>query len=310
MMVTNYMFALPKGTQLSERISGALLHLQEEGILQMLFHKWWNTEECVGFTDSGYHYDRMETNNTWPTEVAFVPVRRQTTEMPRVLPSQNKNPTLTPDEDYDAHLSNIPPIVESITENPTIHSSKYSDSLLMSSLSSTTRSPEVSSHSTVNNRTSSFHNTTNRRRHNNGRHGNKSGSGNRGHGRLNSDRTTTPGIYWGINENPKRVPDYVEGVDSSILNIASPFPYNVDNTTQWPSYDKFTFRPITYTVPTTLTTQAPAAGRNRNRINKNEDKLQENTYNIVENGCRSHLAHYGVLFSIVFLCSFTCKLIT
>ena len=299
MMVTNYMFALPKGTHLTEKISEALLKLQEEGILQRLFHKWWNSEECVGFTDSAYQV-HMESNDSRATDAAFVSVRRHTTELPSVSPSENRNPTLSTGGDFDAHLSNIPPIPESVTDTPTIHSNKNSDSMLVSSSSSTSMSPSLTSQTSVHS-TTSYQTTTNRRRHN-GRHGIR--DGNKRRGRLNSDIATTPRYSWGNVDTPDRAPDYIEGVDSSIVHMASPFPNYVVNITAKP-HERFTFRPITYTVPTTLSTITPSDGRNRNRINKNEDNLQENTYKIVDNGCLSQAVCSNVVVVIalsVFFC--------
>ena len=303
MMVTNYMFALPKGTHLTDKISEALLKLQEEGILQRLFHKWWNSEECVGFTDSGYQV-HAESNETRSTDAAFMGVRRHTTELPPVLPPENRNPTVSPDRDFDAHLSNIPPIVESVTDEPTIHSNnnKNSDSIVVYSSSSTssaatvaTTTSQTSVHSTT-----PVQDTTNRRRHNNGRHGNK--NENRRRGRLNSDITTTPRFYWGNVDNPERIPDYIEGIEHSTVRSKSPFPNYVVNITVRP-LDRFTFRPITYTVPTTLSTITPSNGRNRNRINKNEDNLQENKYKIVDNGSQSQSVCSVVVLTLsVFWC--------
>ena len=51
MFITNYMFAVKKGNELVDRIDEALIKLQQDGVLQMLFHKWWNSGDCVGATD-------------------------------------------------------------------------------------------------------------------------------------------------------------------------------------------------------------------------------------------------------------------
>ena len=47
MSITNYAFALPKDSSLVSDIDRALLQLQEQGVLQRLFHKWWNSGECL-----------------------------------------------------------------------------------------------------------------------------------------------------------------------------------------------------------------------------------------------------------------------
>ncbi len=54
--ITHYMMALKKGNGLTEEIDRALVKLQQEGILQMLFHKWWNSDECLGVTEEYEEY--------------------------------------------------------------------------------------------------------------------------------------------------------------------------------------------------------------------------------------------------------------
>ena len=51
MFITNYMFAVRRGNTLVSNLDKALFKLQQDGVLQMLFHKWWNTGDCVGATD-------------------------------------------------------------------------------------------------------------------------------------------------------------------------------------------------------------------------------------------------------------------
>ncbi len=291
MMVTNYMFALPRGSHLTDRISAALLQLQEEGILQRLFHKWWNSEECVGFTDSGYHYE-MEGNHTRNTEQsgAFVSVRKPTTEMPPETQHRHTNgPTSVPEGSYYAQISNIPPIGESYTQLPTSHS-KDSDSVLLSTLSTTISSQNSPSQNGVDRLavTAGSTNTTNRRRHNNGGHSN------RRHPRPDAPITGTTPQYapWDFDRNPDRIPDYVEGLDPAMVNIPHPLPnpYGDPNVTEQTPV-RYTFRPITYTVPTTLaTTQGGRQGRNKNRAHKNEDNLVEDTYSVVGSASKNGFA--------------------
>ncbi len=44
--VTNYAFAVKKENPLVQELDRALLQLQERGVLQNLFHKWWSVGEC------------------------------------------------------------------------------------------------------------------------------------------------------------------------------------------------------------------------------------------------------------------------
>ncbi|ELU15633.1 hypothetical protein CAPTEDRAFT_167463, partial [Capitella teleta] len=46
MSITNYAFALPKDSPLVDGIDRGMLQLQEDGVLQRLFHTWWNSGEC------------------------------------------------------------------------------------------------------------------------------------------------------------------------------------------------------------------------------------------------------------------------
>ena len=51
MAVIHYTFVTLKDSPLLEHLNLALLQLQEEGVLQALFHKWWNADECTDWEE-------------------------------------------------------------------------------------------------------------------------------------------------------------------------------------------------------------------------------------------------------------------
>ncbi len=276
MMITNYMFALPRGnSQLAERISAALLRLQEDGVLQRLFHKWWNSEECVGFTDSGYHF-HPETNGTRPTEAAFVNVR---------IPQSSTESPILPTVPTHGEEQFVSPVEDRPTEQPT-HSrniqNRHSSASGLSSSSATTATVLVSTLSSqVSPHTDSSASSTNRHRHSNSRHGNR-GNNRRNHGSSSSSSgvttATTPSSPW--DGGVDRIPDYIEGVNPpSVVHAPE---VDLNHTAHAPV--RYTFRPVTYTVPTTLSTTRPhpdphdnvsPKGRNRNRVEKSEEDVEE-----------------------------------
>ena len=52
MAIMHYSLALRIGNPLIAHVNDALIQLQETGTLQMLFHKWWYSDECMGQTQN------------------------------------------------------------------------------------------------------------------------------------------------------------------------------------------------------------------------------------------------------------------
>ncbi len=316
------MFALPKGSGLVGDIDSALLKLQDEGILQMLFHKWWNSEECVGFTDSGYHF-HMEINDTLPTEFAFVNVRQRSTPTVNTLlpsedgggfhvqeepPGRNTGQTVTP--------SSAKPVKETLVEDIT-KSTHQTPSPVTYTMPSTTptqyRQGTYSIHttdSTVHHRHSGNATQTNitphRRRHKDGRWKNTENRHRRPpeestshtytrHSSVNRDNNPDS-IY---REEVQRGYVY-SSVTESQSNHRKPIPNKTVNISEAPRFIYTFRRPYTYTVPTTLSTTLPSTLKYKK--NK-DDKFQKDTYKIVNKSDSASHINVSIVLYVVLLFS-------
>lgn len=97
--ITNFGFALKKGNTLSEDLDTAFLHLQEDGVLQTLFHKWFfNNEECGMFTEE-FTFDHI--NVTMPPEIMRHPDEEPSRRIIHTpVPTQTTVQTTTPTRSF------------------------------------------------------------------------------------------------------------------------------------------------------------------------------------------------------------------
>lgn len=49
--ITHYMFATRMSSPLVAQFNEALVGLQEDGVLQQLYHRWWNSDDCTGYVN-------------------------------------------------------------------------------------------------------------------------------------------------------------------------------------------------------------------------------------------------------------------
>ncbi len=313
------MFALPKGSRLVEDIDSALLKLQDEGILQMLFHKWWNSEECVGFTDSGYHF-QMEMNDTAPTEVAFVNVR------PRSTPKYNPSPPPGGEDSVQVQEeppggntgqtvmpSSAKPIEETFIDD-IMKSTHQTPSPVTYTMPSTTPTQytqgthskyptDSTAHHQYSDNVTQTNSTPHKRRHKGGRRKNTENR-HRRPPEESTSHTYTRQSSLNSDNNPDSI--YKEDVQrgyiySSVTESQSshrrPIPNRTVNLTESPRFIYTFRRPYTYTVPTTLSTTLPSTVKYKKSKNEN---FQENTYKIVNSSdSASHLNLTAVIYVLV-----------
>ena len=96
--IAHYAFAFKKGNPLRQEFDDAIQKMQQEGELQKLFHKWWNSDHCMDIADSdGFGPSNNRSDVVYPMAGPHLDSDRIFITSPYEAPS-TITPPLTPRE--------------------------------------------------------------------------------------------------------------------------------------------------------------------------------------------------------------------